>query len=106
MATRGTSPTRYSRRERVQTSKAAAASNNVLDLSSSDTENAIEVGEEPVPAAPRPKRTVVSAHLKERVMATRGKAVSAKHNERPTIAATSSSQGAVTQSSTNTAGQV
>lgn len=55
---------------------------------SSDVEDTIEVIET-VPAAPQSKRTEINAHLKERIVATKVKALTAKSGERPaTMAAT------------------
>jgi hypothetical protein len=55
---------------------------------SSDVEDTIEVIEM-VPAAPQSKRTEISSHLKERVVATKVRALTAKAGERPAaIAAT------------------
>lgn len=55
---------------------------------SSDVEDTIEVIET-VPAAPQSKRTEINAHLKERIVATKVKALAAKTGERPaTVAAT------------------
>jgi hypothetical protein len=44
---------------------------------SSDVEDTIEVIET-VPAAPQSKRTEINAHLKERIVATKAKALAAK----------------------------
>ena len=44
---------------------------------SSDTEDTIEVIES-APAAPQSKRTEIDAHLKERIVATKVKALTAK----------------------------
>lgn len=49
---------------------------------SSDMEDMIEVIEE-APAAPRLKRTEISLHSKERIVATKVKALIAKTGERP-----------------------
>jgi hypothetical protein len=52
---------------------------------SSDVEDTIEV----TPAAPQSKRTEINAHLKERIVATKVKALTTKAGERPaTMAAT------------------
>jgi hypothetical protein len=53
---------------------------------SSDVEDMIEVIET-VPAAPQSKRMEINAHLKERIVATKVKALTAKAGERPTTMA-------------------
>jgi ABC-type Zn uptake system ZnuABC Zn-binding protein ZnuA len=53
---------------------------------SSDREDTIEVIEK-APAAPRSKRTEISSHPKERIVATKVKALTAKAGERPTTMA-------------------
>ena len=55
---------------------------------SSDAEDTFEVMET-APAAPRSKRTEISSHLKERIIAMKVRALTAKAGERPaTMAAT------------------
>ena len=84
----GASLTRHSSRERVQTSKALEWSKRRSRAVSSDTEDTIEVIEES-PAARQAKRTVISSHPKEQIVATKVKALVAKAGERPaTVAAT------------------
>ena len=79
--------TRQSSRERVQTQKALEWNKRRPRAASSDVEDTIEVIE--APAAPQAKRPEVSSHLKERIVATKVKALTAKAGERPaTIAAT------------------
>jgi hypothetical protein len=79
--------TRQSSRERVQTPKALEWNKRRSRAASSDVEDTIEVIE--APAAPQAKRPEVSSHLKERIVATKVKALTAKAGERPaTIAAT------------------
>ena len=53
---------------------------------SSDVDDTIEVIET-APAAPQSKRTEINAHLKERIVATKVKALTAKAGERPAIIA-------------------
>ncbi len=70
------SPTRQSHRERVQTPKAVQLNRKRREMqgqngsSEDETEDTIEVGEV-VPAAPQPKRTEISVHLKDHVIATK-----------------------------------
>lgn len=79
--------TRQSSRERVQTPKALEWNKRRSRAASSDVEDTIEVIE--APAAPQAKRSEVSSHLKERIVATKVKALTAKAGERPaTMAAT------------------
>lgn len=85
----GAGLTRQSSRERVQTPKALEWNKRRSRAVSSDIEDTIEVIEEP-PAAPQSKRTEISSHFKERIVATKVKALTAKAGERPaTMAATS-----------------
>jgi hypothetical protein len=84
----GASPTRQSGRERVQTPKARERLWQ-LRASSSDTEDIIEVVDS-VPAAPQTKRTEVNGHLRDRIVATKVRALAAKA-ERPAAAATNHS---------------
>jgi hypothetical protein len=51
-------------------------------VASSDIENTIEVIET-VPTAPQSKRTEINAHLKERIVATKVKALTAKGGDDP-----------------------
>ena len=85
----GASPTRQSGRERVQTPKARKRSMWQLRAGSSDTEDIIEVVDS-VPAAPQTKRTEVNGHLRDRIVATKVRALAAKA-ERPAAAATNHS---------------
>lgn len=73
----GASPTRQSSRERFQTPKARELNMRQLRAESSDTEDAIEVVDT-IPAAPQPKRTEISAHLRGRITATKVQALAAK----------------------------
>jgi hypothetical protein len=99
MVVEGASPTRRSGRERVQTPKAVQRSRkrkgtrNLNGSSEDETEDTIETVETP-PAAPQPKRTDINAHPKDRIMATRLRALSAKAGERPTPTVAAPSQGA------------
>ena len=87
----GASWTRHSSRERVQTSKASEWSKRRSRATSSDTEDMIEVIEE-APAAPQAKRTGISSHPKERIVATKVKALAAKAGERPAAVAATPNQ--------------
>jgi Zinc knuckle len=71
------SPTRQSSRERVQTPKARELNRRQLRMESSDTEDAIEVVDT-IPAAPQPKRTEISTHLRGRITTTKVQALAAK----------------------------
>lgn len=82
----GASLTRQSTRERVQTPKALGWNKRRARAVSSDVEGTIE-GIETVPAAPQSKRTEINAHLRERIVATKVKALAAKAGERPTTMA-------------------
>ena len=53
---------------------------------SSNVEDTIE-GIEMVPAAPQLKRTEISSYLKERIVATKVRALTAKAGERPAVMA-------------------
>lgn len=92
MAVEGANPTRRSNRERVRTPKAAELdrkrreTRNQNGSSDDETEDTIEVVET-APAAPQPKRTEISSHLKDRVVATKIRAFSAKAGERPATTA-------------------
>ncbi|KAK9334217.1 hypothetical protein V1521DRAFT_420211 [Lipomyces starkeyi] len=68
---------------------------------SSDTEEIIEVIDS-VPAAPQTKRTEINAHLRERIVATKVRAMAAKA-ERPAAATTTHSSQ---EKSTNTSVQI
>jgi hypothetical protein len=68
---------------------------------SSDTEEIIEVIDS-VPAAPQTKRTEVNAHLRDRIVATKVRALAAKA-ERPAAATTTHSSQ---EKSTNTSVQI
>ncbi len=72
--------TRHSSRERVQTPKALEWSKRRPRAASSDVEDTVEVIE--APAAPQAKRLEASSHLKERIVATKVKALTAKAGER------------------------
>ena len=87
----GASLTRHSSRERVQTSKALEWSKRRSRAVSSDIEDTIEVIEES-PAAPQAKRTVISSHPKEQIVATKVKALVAKAGERPATVAAAPNQ--------------
>jgi hypothetical protein len=82
----GAGLTRRSSRERVQTPKALEWNKRRPRAMSSDVEDMIEVIET-VPAAPQSKRMEINAHLKERIVATKVKALTAKAGERPTTMA-------------------
>src|ERR1700710_3310506 len=73
--------TRQSSRGRVQTPKALEWNKRRSRAASSDAEDTIEVTE--APTAPQGKRPEVSSHLKERIVATKVKALTAKTGERP-----------------------
>jgi hypothetical protein len=75
----GASPTRQSGRERVQTPKAREQSRWQSRGGSSDTEEIIEVIDS---AAPQTKRTEINAHLRDRIVATKVRAMAATA-ERP-----------------------
>jgi hypothetical protein len=76
------SVTRGSSRERVQTPKALEWNQGRSRAVSSDGEDIIEVIEE-APAAPRSKRTEMSSHPKERVVATKVKALTQRLGNGP-----------------------
>jgi hypothetical protein len=82
----GAGLTRRSSRERVQTPKALEWNKRRPRAMSSDVEDTIEVIET-VPVAPQSKRTKINAYLKERIVATKVKALIAKAGERPTTMA-------------------
>jgi len=83
----GAGRTRQSSRERVQTPKALERSKRRSRAASNDIEDTIEVIE--APTAPQSKRPEVNSHLKECIIATKVKALTAKAGERPaTMAAT------------------
>jgi hypothetical protein len=73
----GASQTRQSSRERVQTPKARELNMRQLRMESSDTEDAIVVIDT-IPAAPQPKRTEITAHLRDRIATTKVRALAAK----------------------------
>jgi hypothetical protein len=85
----GASPTRQSSRGRVQTPKAREQSMWQSRGGSSDTEEIIEVIDS-APSAPQTKRTEMSAHLRDRIVATKVRAMAAKA-ERPAAATTTHS---------------
>ena len=87
----GASPTRQSGRERVQTPKARERSMGQLRARSSDTEDIIEVIDS-VPAAPQTKRTEINGHLRDRIVATKVRALAAKAERPPAPASNHSSQ--------------
>lgn len=70
--------------------------------SEDETEDTIEMVETP-PAAPQPKRTDINAHPRDRIVATRLRALSAKAGEHlaPTAAALSQGAAKKTTSTTN-----
>ncbi|PMD61298.1 uncharacterized protein K444DRAFT_662404 [Hyaloscypha bicolor E] len=68
-------------RERVQTQKALEWNKRRSRAVSSDREDTIEVIE--APAAPQSKRTEISSRPKERIVAAKVKALTAKAEERP-----------------------
>jgi hypothetical protein len=77
----GVTGTCQSSRERVHTPKALEWNKRRARAVSSDVEDTIEVIET-VPAAPPSKRTEINAHLRERIVATKVKALTAKVGER------------------------
>jgi hypothetical protein len=84
----GSGLTRRSSRERVQTSKALGQDKRKSRATISDTEDPIKVIDVAT-AAPQSKRAETSSHSKERVVAAKVKALTAKAGERPaTMAAT------------------
>jgi hypothetical protein len=87
----GASPTRQPGRERVQTPKARERSMGQLRAGSSDTEVIIEVIDS-VPAAPQTKRTEINGHLRDRIVATKVRALAAKAERPPAPASNHSSQ--------------
>ncbi len=97
MAIEEGSPTRRSGRERVQTPKAVELGRKRRETrgqnrsSKDETEDIIEVDKR-VPAPPRPRRTEINAYLKDRVVATKIRALSAKAGERSETMAANSSQ--------------
>ena len=97
----GASPTCQSGRERVQTPKARERSMWQLRAGSSDTEDIIEVIDS-VPAAPQTKRTEVNGHLRDRIVATKVRALATKA-ERPAAAVTTHSSH---EKGTNTSVQI
>jgi hypothetical protein len=64
--------------------------------SEDETEDMIEVDE----GAPQPRRTKISAHLKDRVMATKIRTLSAKRGERQTTTGAIPSQWATENATT------
>lgn len=85
----GVSPTRRSSRERVQTTRARESNVRRSSAASIEMGDTIEVTEEG-PAAPLSKRVEVSSHLKDRIVATKIRALAAKA-ERPVAATTNPS---------------
>jgi hypothetical protein len=85
----GASPTRQSGRERVQTPKAREQSRWQSRGGSSDTEEIIEVIDS---AAPQTKRTEINAHLRDRIVATKVRAMAAKAERPAAVTTTHSSQ--------------
>jgi hypothetical protein len=84
----GAGATRQSSRERVQTAKAVEWNKRRSRAVSSDIEDTIEVMET-APGASQSRRPEISPHLRERVVATKVRALTAKAGERPaTMAAT------------------
>jgi hypothetical protein len=67
----GASPTRQSTRERVQTPKAREWREDTAEVM------------ETVPNAPQLKRTEITSHLKDCIVATKVRALAAKVGERP-----------------------
>ncbi|KAF4619073.1 hypothetical protein G7Y89_g14773 [Cudoniella acicularis] len=72
---------------------------------SSDVEDTIEVIET-APAAPQSKRPEVSSHLKERIAATKVKALTAKAGVRPTTTTATSNQLAHEKANTSASAQI
>ena len=97
----GASLTCQSGQERVQTPKARERSMWQPRAGSSDTEDVIEVIDS-VPAAPQTKRTEVNDHLRNRIVAAKVRALTAKA-ERPVAAATTHSSQ---EKGTNTSAQI
>ena len=93
------------RRERVQTPKALERNYGRSRTMSSDIEDTIEVVEM-APAAPKSKRTEISLHLKERVVATKVKALTAKAGERPAAMAATSNQLAHEKANASASAQI
>lgn len=88
----GAGLTRQSSRERVQTPKAAEWNKRRSRAMSSDAEDTIEVIET-ASAAPQSKRPEISSHFRERIVATKVKALTAKAGERPATTAAILNQG-------------
>jgi hypothetical protein len=89
MAVEEGSPTRRSGRERVRTPKAAELNNKKRGIrdrngsSEDETEDVIEA-DEGVLAPLRPRRTEINANLKDRVVASKIRALSIKTGEHQT----------------------
>jgi hypothetical protein len=111
MAAEELSPTRWPRRQRVQTPKAVELNRKRREThgqngsSEDETEDTIEV-DVVAPTAPQPKRTETSAFLKDRVVATKIRALSAKTGERSTTTGATLSQWATEKTPTTGNGQI
>jgi phage-related minor tail protein len=101
----GASLTRQSSRDRVQTPMALEWSKRRSRAVSNDIEDTIEVIEE-TPAAPQAKRMEISSHPKERIVATKVKALAAKAGERPATMAATPSQPAHEKANTGASAQI
>jgi hypothetical protein len=88
----GAGLTRQSSRERVQTPKAVEWNKRRSRAMSSDAEDTIEVIET-ASAVPQSKRLEISSHFKERIVATKVKALAAKAGERPATTVAAPNQG-------------
>ncbi len=73
---------------------------------SSGVEDTIEEIETAAPAAPQSKRPEVSSQLKERIVATKVEALTAKAGERPTTTTATSNQLAHEKANTNASAQI
>jgi hypothetical protein len=88
----GAGLTRQSSRERIQMPKAVESNKRRSRAMSSDAEDTIEVIET-ASAVPQSKRPEISSHFKERIVATKVKALAAKAGERPATAVAAPNQG-------------
>jgi hypothetical protein len=88
----GAGLTRQSSRERVQMPKAVEWNKRRSRAMSSDAEDTIEVIKT-ASAVPQSKRPEISSHFKERIVATKVKALAAKAGERPATAVAAPNQG-------------
>lgn len=94
-------------RERVQTPKALEWNKRRARATSIDTEteDIIEVIKEP-PAAPQSKRPEVSTHLKEHIVVTKVRGLTAKAGERAAMAAATSNHTAHKKAPSTANGQI